>query len=50
VPIFGNTFGQVLMVPISLVPARYGIEQMLGTVPIFDRGFTPFNRVMFYMT
>lgn len=48
--VFGNAFGQVLMIPISLVPSRYGVEQMLGTVPIFGRRFTPFNLLMFYMT
>ena len=48
--IFGNTFGLLLMAPIAIISARYGVEQMLGTVTIFGQRFTIVNLLMFCVT
>ena len=48
--IFGNTFGLLLMAPIAIISARYGVEQMLGTVTIFGQKFTIVNLLMFCVT
>lgn len=48
--IFGNCFALLLMAPIAIISARYGVEQMQGTIPIFGQRFTPINLAMFYVT
>ena len=48
--IFGNCFALLLMAPIAIISARYGVEQMQGTIGIFGQRFTPINLIMFYVT
>ena len=48
--IFGNCFGLLLMGAVAIVSARYGVEQLLGSVPIFGPKFTIVNILFFAVT
>jgi len=47
--IFGNCFPLFLMAIIALAPARYGLEQMLSSVPVCGPRMTLINIIFFYV-
>jgi len=48
--IFGNCFGLLLMGAVAIMSARYGVEQLLSSVPIFGPKFTIVNILFFAVT
>jgi nucleobase:cation symporter-1, NCS1 family len=48
--IFGNCLGLLLMGAVAIMSARYGVEQLLGSVPIFGPKFTIINIFFFAVT
>jgi purine-cytosine permease-like protein len=48
--IFGNVFGLLLMGAVAIMSARYGVEQLIGSVPIFGTKFTIVNIIFFAVT
>ncbi len=48
--VFGNCFGLLLMGAVAIMSARYGVEQLLGSVPVFGPKFTIINIIFFAVT
>ncbi len=48
--VFGNCFGLLLMGAVAIISSRYGVEQLLGSVPIFGPRFTIVNIIFFAVT
>lgn len=48
--IFGNTLGLLLMGSVAIISARYGVEQLFGSVAIFGPKFTIVNIIFFFIT
>lgn len=48
--IFGNCFPLFLMGTAAITSARYGVEQIASSIPVFGHRFTAINLVFFYST